>query len=142
MKDEYGGAALAYIGDAVTGLWVRELLLSHGITKTSVCSELAVSFVSAKAQSEAYENIRDALTEEEHDTYRRGRNAHVTVPKSATSGEYHSATGFEALFGALWLDGQRERADELLTLAYKDKISELEARGAGADAGRGTHHEG
>ena len=54
------------------------------------------------------------LTPEETDTYKRGRNAKVGgIPKSATPGEYHSATGLEALFGALYLSGKGDRIEEL-----------------------------
>ncbi len=133
MNNEYSGGThsggtLAYLGDAVMEVWVRELLLSFGITKTSVCSTEAVKFVSAKAQCRAYESISDTLTEHEAEIFRRGRNAHVTVPKSAGSYEYHTSTGFEALIGSLWLDGERERINELLSNAYRDKIDDLMRR--------------
>ncbi len=128
VREELNGGVLAYLGDAVIELWVRELLISKGITSSAVASAEARLFVTAKAQSEAYETVKDTLTDEEADVFRRGRNAHVTVPKSASAAEYHRATGFEALMAALWLEGRRERVDELMHAAYGDKVRELDER--------------
>lgn len=128
MREELNGAVLAYLGDAVFEIWTRELLLSVGITSSAVASSEALAFVTAKSQSEAYEAVRDILTEEENDVFRRGRNAHVSVPKSASHADYHRATGFESLVAALWLDGRRDRIDEILSVAYADKIAALKSR--------------
>lgn len=128
MREEFNGAVLAYLGDAVVELWTRELLLSCGITSSAVASSEALSFVTAKSQSEAYELVRELLTEEEADVFRRGRNAHVTVPKSASPADYHRSTGFEALLAALWLDGKRDRINEIMSIAYADKIKSLKRR--------------
>ncbi len=128
MKEEFNGAVLAYLGDAVIEIWTRELLLSCGITSSAVASAEALLFVTAKSQSEAYENVKDFLTEEEADVFRRGRNAHVTVPKSASAAEYHRATGFEALLAALWMDGKRDRIDEIMSVAYAEKLEALKNR--------------
>lgn len=129
---ELGGAPLAYLGDAVIELWVRKTFLSIGITAPSVCNEEALHFVTARSQSEALSRIEPLLSEVEHDTFKRGRNAHVTVPKSASSAEYHRATGLEALIGALFIDGETERIDELLREAYADTLCGIRSRhGAG-----------
>lgn len=128
MKEEFNGAVLAYLGDAVVEIWTRELLLSCGITSSAVASAEALLFVTAKSQSEAYENVKDFLTDEEADVFRRGRNTHVTVPKSASAAEYHRATGFEALLAALWLDGKRDRIDEIMSMAYAEKLEALKNR--------------
>lgn len=128
MKEEICGAALAYLGDAVIELWVRELLVSFGITSSAVLSSESRLFVTAKAQSEAYERIKDLLTEEEDDVFRRGRNVKVSVPKSASPAEYHRATGMETLFAALHLEGAKQRADELLHVAYADVIADIKLR--------------
>ena len=126
--NELGGASLAYIGDAVIELWVRRMLLGMGIVTPAVCNSEALRFVTARSQSEAFSHIEGMLTDYEHDIFRRGRNAHVTTPKSASVGEYHRATGFEALVGALHLEGCDERVDELLSAAYADRIDDLRAR--------------
>lgn len=128
MREEFNGTVLAYLGDAVIELWTRELLISVGITSSAVASSEALLFVTAKAQSEAYEAVKDILTDEETDVFKRGRNAHVTVPKSAAPADYHRSTGFEALMAALWLDGRRDRIDEILSAAYADKIKALKER--------------
>ena len=79
-----------------------------------------IALVKAPAQAEFAERILPALTEEELACYRRGRNAHVhAVPKSATPAQYARATGLEALFGALFLSGQLERANELFVLGME-----------------------
>ena len=65
--------------------------------------------------------ILPLLTEAEHDVYRRGRNSHVnTVPHGATPGQYHAATALEAVFGWLWLRGERERIHELFAHITED----------------------
>ena len=128
MREEFNGTVLAYLGDAVIELWTREFLISVGITSSAVASSEALLFVTAKAQSEAYEAVKDILTDEETDVFKRGRNAHVTVPKSAAPADYHRSTGFEALMAALWLDGRRDRINEILSAAYADKIKALKER--------------
>jgi len=70
--------------------------------------------VTAPTQARLAESILPLLTQEEGDFFRRGKNAHThSVPKSATAKEYAAATGLEALFGALYLLGRRERLNEL-----------------------------
>ena len=66
------------------------------------------------------------LDEEETAVFKRGRNhGHGNTPKSATVSEYRSATGMEALFGYLYLKGENERIDELFSLAYEEKINQI-----------------
>ena len=115
------GADLAYLGDAVLEVMVREYLVRRGHGKKEHLSELALNFVKASAQSAAFENIEEILTEEELDVFKRGRNNYHTgnVPKSATPLEYRRATGFEALLGYLHLTGRNERLWELFKKAYK-----------------------
>ena len=127
-KQDYGGASLAYLGDAVIELWVRRTLLQMGIVTPSVCNSEALLFVTARSQSEALSHIEDMLTDDERDIFRRGRNAHVTTPKSASAAEYHRATGLEALMGALYIEGRGERIDELLLSAYGAVLSEMRER--------------
>ena len=76
----------------------------------------SVKYVSAKAQTVAFEKIKDDLTEDELAIFKRGRNAKVGhSPKSATDGEYHCATGVEALFGYLYLNNEIDRIKELFS---------------------------
>ena len=73
-----------------------------------------VSLVNAKAQAKAVEKLLPNLEEEELAVFKRGRNAKVnSEPQKASEGEYHSATGLEALFGWLYLQGKTERINEL-----------------------------
>lgn len=113
---QYSATALAYLGDAVLELMVREMLIHTGISSSGKLNEMAQSYVRATAQSRGAEKLFPHLTEEEKQIYRRGRNAGGSHPKSATAVEYRRATGFETLFGALFITGQHERARDLFTL--------------------------
>ena len=65
-------------------------------------------------QAELADAIVGELTDEEHDVFRRGRNANVhTIPHSADRAQYQKATALEALFGWLYLQGRHERINEL-----------------------------
>lgn len=113
---QYSATALAYLGDAVLELMVREMLIRTGISSSGKLNEMAQSYVRATAQSRGAEKLFPYLTEEEKLIYRRGRNAGGSHPKSATAIEYRRATGFETLFGALFISGQHERARKLFML--------------------------
>ena len=119
----YNGVTLAYIGDAVIELAIREKLIMSGVTDTGRLSAVAQKFVCAKAQSDAVEIVRPLLTEEEEAAYKLGRNHHISgKPKHASVSEYSRATGFEAIFGYLHLTGNRERVQFLIETAYADKF--------------------
>jgi ribonuclease-3 family protein len=124
---EMSTAALAYLGDSVIELCVRELLVTRGVSSAKNLNSTALRFVKAEAQADAIMKILPILSDEENAAYRRGRNiGHTNVPKSATVGQYRLATGFEALFGYLHLTNQKERINELFSLAYEDVINSLE----------------
>ncbi len=107
---------LAFIGDCIYEILVRESLVTEANRPVNDLHKESVKFVSAKAQTQAYEKIKDILTEEETAVYKRGRNAKVGhSPKSATEGEYHCATGIEALFGFLYLNDRTDRIKELFS---------------------------
>lgn len=113
-------STLAFVGDAYYGLLVREKLAEINRPSGVLHSE-SVKLVKAGAQAEAFRIIEPHLDENELAVYKRGRNAHVnSVPKNSTPGEYHSATGVEALFGYLHLSGNDDRAKELFGLIIKD----------------------
>ncbi len=116
---EVSTEALAYLGDCVIELKVRELLVCRGISGSGNLNRESLSFVKATAQAKAMQNILPLLTEEETAVYKRGRNmSGSNVPKSATMSEYRSATGMEALFGYLHLLDKTERIDLLFSAAY------------------------
>jgi len=108
------GAALAYIGDAVYELMVRDYVLGHGSRQPDRLHKHTTALVNAAAQSEMIGVLMDELTEEELSIYKRGRNAStLTSAKHQTVGDYRRATGLEALFGYLYLGGRTERMREL-----------------------------
>ena len=113
----HSGNVLAFIGDAVLSLQVREYLVEElGITKTKKLQETSVNFVSAKAQAHFMSKLLDEeiLTEAEALAYRRGRNASSkSSAKNADIITYRIATGFEALWGYLYLTKQADRLDVL-----------------------------
>ena len=119
---EYSSSALAYLGDAVIELLARERAVKSGISDAGVLNKTVSSFVTAGAQSEAEGRIEPLLTEEELDIYKRARNRTPhTVPKNAKVTDYRRATGFEALFAALYLEGKKDRITELFNIAYDIK---------------------
>ena len=113
--------ALAYLGDAVIELLVRERLILKGYEKSAKLNSEARKFVTAVAQNRAYLAISSLLTEEESDIFKRGKNcSHLNIPKSASALEYKNATGLEAVFGYLHLMGRSDRIKELFLIAYND----------------------
>ena len=114
-----GSLELAYLGDALYDLYVREHLIAKG-GRVRALHRQAISLVCAHAQSEALARIADGLTEAEADVVRRARNAHQSPPKNADPGEYHRAAALEALIGWLYVTGQRDRMNEILALALPD----------------------
>jgi len=116
---EVSTPALAYLGDCVLELLVRETLVQKGLSTSAHLNKEALSFVRAGAQAEAMKKILPHLTEEEEIAYHRGRNMKtVHVPKNSTVAEYHSATGMETLFGYLHLFGKTERIKTLFQIGY------------------------
>jgi len=115
-----GSLELAYLGDTVYDLYVRRRLVITG-GRMKDLHRAAVSQVRASAQSEALSRVEAMLTEEEQGVVRRARNVKQSVPKSATPGEYHRATAFEALLGYLYLLHRTDRLMEILTTANPDK---------------------
>lgn len=100
---------LAFVGDGVYELMVREFLAAQANRPTGQLHKCAVRLVCAEAQAEAFGRIRALLTERELAVFKRGRNAHT-----ARGGEaYHCATGLEALFGWLYLNDETDRIREL-----------------------------
>lgn len=113
-------SVLAFVGDAVYGLYVR-----HHLSKVNRPSgelhRLSVKLVNASAQAKAYSIIENELSEKEISVFKRGRNFHTSsTPKSSTKGEYHTATGLEALFGFLYLSGETDRADYLFEMIWNN----------------------
>ena len=105
---------LAHCGDAVFELLVRSFLCTAGKEAIGNLHRATVELVCAPKQAELADAILGELTDEEHDVFRRGRNANVhTIPHSADRAQYQKATALEALFGWLYLQGRHERINEL-----------------------------
>lgn len=109
---------LAFVGDAVHALYVRELLASKHTFKSGMLQKLAAQYQSAKGQAEQYYKIAQLLTEEEEQIFLRARNAKkISKSKSASVLEYNISTGYEAVLGYLYLFQRQERLAFLLQQA-------------------------
>lgn len=123
--NELSAGTLAFVGDAVYGLLVRQRLAEIN-RPSGELHRLSVTFVNANSQAEAFKIIEPILTEKELSHYKHGRNLHTNnVPKQSTVAQYHSATGLEALFGYLHLSGQFERINELFELIWQSASNNL-----------------
>lgn len=119
--DAISALGLAHMGDAVYELLVRSWLCSHGAVTVQRLHKETIDFVAAPAQAQFMEKLEPMLTPEEHDIYRRGKNTHVHgVPRHASPKEYAMATGLECLFGHLFLDGKKDRANELFSAVMEE----------------------
>ncbi|MHC1720089.1 MAG: Mini-ribonuclease 3 [Clostridiaceae bacterium] len=118
--------ALAFIGDAVYELFIRNHVLTGNSELSPHKMHLeAIKYVKAHAQSEFVKKLMDEFNEEEVYYFKKGRNAKSgTVPKNADVQEYRFATGFECLIGYLYLTGQEERLEYILikTADLKEEI--------------------
>ena len=108
--------ALAFVGDGVYSLMVRERLLSQANRPVNDLHRLAVAEVRAEAQAAAIKRILPLLTEQEEAVFKRGRNAHT----ARSGADYHNATGLEALFGYLYLSDRLDRVRELFALCVEE----------------------
>lgn len=106
---------LAFVGDAVYSLFVRERLTFNCDSKTGVLNDLAVKEVRATAQAEFVKKIEPFFTEEEQNVFKRAKNTKKrTRSKSASIKDYDMSTGFEAVLGFLYLTGNTQRLNYLL----------------------------
>ena len=107
---------LAFIGDAVYSLFVRQkLVLLHDYSPNELQKQTSLQ-VSAHGQNALLERILPKLTEEEQGIYKRGRNAKKsTRSKNASVYEYNNSTGIEAVIGYLYLCGEYDRISNLLS---------------------------
>lgn len=112
---EQSPLAMAFVGDAVYSLLIREYLVTDKRHPINKLNKMSVNYVSAKGQFMALELIKDILTEEEANMVRRGKNSSkASVAKNATVEEYRSSTGFECMLGYLKLTGREERINTLV----------------------------
>ncbi len=116
---------LAFIGDSVHTLFVREYILSIAKGKLENYHSKSARLCKASSQAKVLKDIIPLLTEEENDIVRRARNAKPKhQAKNASSADYSYATAFEALIGYLYILGRNERLEEILNLSC-EKIIEV-----------------
>lgn len=118
--DSLSPLSLAFVGDAVYSLYIRQMLVSKANRPVGKLHRLSVDWVQASAQAEGMKKILPLLTPEETDIFKRGRNAHTShIPKNQSPCDYHYATAFETLVGYLYLRNETERLSFLLGEASK-----------------------
>ena len=118
---EMNPLSLAFMGDGVLELLVRQHLVERSRLLPGKLHAEAVRYVSARSQVLEMKLLEPMLTEEEHAVFRRGKNANkATVAKHASVEEYRTSTGFECLLGWLYLKGRNERIMELMDVLWRE----------------------
>ena len=113
--NEYSPLALAFIGDSVFDLVIKSVIVEKANCQVNKLQNKTSKIVRATTQALIVDALKDVLTEEEANIYRRGRNAKpYTKAKNASYSEYCKATGLEALVGYLYLKGETERLIALI----------------------------
>ena len=119
--DAISNLGLAHMGDCVYEMLVRAYLCAQGNKTVAQLHKQTITMVKATYQAAFVDKMLPLLTEDEMTYYRRGKNSHVhAVPKSATPAQYAKATGLEAMFGYLFLSGQKNRANEIFNLVMQE----------------------
>lgn len=116
----YSPLTLAYIGDAVYDLVIRTIVVERANRPANKLHKTVVRYVNAGTQAQMIMALEEELTEEEKAVYHRGRNAKsYTSAKNASIADYRKATGLEALFGYLYLQGKMDRLLRLVHRAFE-----------------------
>lgn len=116
----YSPLTLAYIGDAVFEIIIRTLIVEQGQRAANTLHKHTTKIVCAQTQAKMIDAVYEQLTEEEQDTYRRGKNTKLhSVAKNASLSDYRKATGFEALCGYLFLRDDTARIVQLVRQAIE-----------------------
>lgn len=116
---QYSPLTLAYLGDGVYELLVRETLILKENRPNGKLHREALHYVSATGQSDGLEAILPLLTEEEEAMFRRGRNSDAVSHRNSDVIQYKRATGLETLFGYLYLTGETDRLQELFSKIFE-----------------------
>ncbi len=121
--NEMSPSALAYLGDSVLELITRTTLVKRGLADAGRMNAIALQFVKASSQSEAFDRMEPHLTEDELAWFKRGRNNHtMSKPKNATAADYRKATGLEVMFAYLYLTEQNNRMQELFEIGFQTNL--------------------
>ena len=119
--NEYSPLALAFIGDSVFDLVIKSVIVEKANCQVNKLQNKTSKIVRATTQALIVDALKDELTDEEANIYRRGRNAKpYTKAKNASYSEYCKATGLEALVGYLYLKGDTERLVSLIKLGLEN----------------------
>ena len=122
--DEISPLTLAFVGDGVYDLLVRDYLVNSANRPVGELNKIKVSFVNCKSQAQYAQMLLPHLSEKETAIYKRGRNAAPKcIAKNGSVADYHSATGLESLFGYLHLNGEESRVEELFELIIHSSIN-------------------
>jgi len=112
---------LAFIGDAVFTLFIRDYLVKRHDAKAGELTKKCAKYCCASYQSMLYEKLKPQLTDEEMEIMKRVRNCKTNQKaKNATLADYKRATAFEGLIGWLYLREERERLEEVLKFSIKE----------------------
>jgi len=128
---QYSPLALAFLGDSVYELLVRQALTGRGNNKAQTLHQEKVRLVCAAFQAQAAEMLLSSMTEAEQAVYRRGRNADSSPPKHANAADYRRATGLEAVFGYLQLTGDTARIHALFDSIWSMRDALAQSRHQG-----------
>lgn len=114
--NDYSPLVLAYIGDAIYELHIREYLISKNIVKVKELQEHAIKYVSAKAQANFLKELLDKefFTEEELDIIYRARNHKSRSSRSTDIVTYKHSTALEAVIGYLYYQNNKTRIEEIM----------------------------
>ncbi len=117
---------LAFVGDSVYALYVRERLVKSSAGKVGDYQRSSAKILSARGQSEFLAEIESLFTDEEREIFLRGRNAKkATKSKNASPAEYNRSTGLEAVIGFLYLTGEIKRIEELFSALGDEKFQTI-----------------
>jgi ribonuclease-3 family protein len=121
MAKQYSPLTLAFLGDSVYEIQVRCALTAEANRPVGSLHSEKIRYVCAAFQARAADFLQDAMNDAELAVYRRGRNAGGTPSKNADPADYRKATGFEAVFGYLYLTGNTERIEMLFGTVWENK---------------------
>jgi ribonuclease-3 family protein len=123
---QYSPLALAYIGDSVLDLMVKNHFVINSNKQPYKYHKDVTAIVKAVNQAQFVDNFIDSFSEEELDIYKRGRNTSThSKAKNATQAEYKKATGLEAVLGYLYLSGKNDRLKELVDMMLEDYLKSI-----------------
>lgn len=113
---------LAYLGDAVYELWIREYLINKGFVKVNDLQNESMKYVSAKSQVHHLHRLLDKniFTENEIDIIKRGRNSSSHGKKNVDIITYKKSTGLECLIGYLKINNNIDRINEIMNYIVRD----------------------